>query len=578
MQKLWKIRKPAEINDLKHLSAALNVDMAIANLLIQRGIKTFSEARSFFRPKLTDLHDPFLMKDMDKAVNRIKKAIEKDEKVLIYGDYDVDGTTSVALMYSFLRSRLTKLEYYIPDRYMEGYGISRLSIEYASQNNFSLVIVLDCGIKAMDKIAYAKELGLEFIICDHHNPDETIPDAVAVLDPKRIDCVYPFKELSGCGVGFKLIQAYCIDQGIPEEVVYEYLDLVVVSIASDIVPLIGENRVLAYYGLQKLNSNPSTGLKTIIKYAGLTGEIKINDIVFKIGPRLNASGRIEHGKKSVAILLAEDARILEDLGVEINSYNEIRKTLDRDITTEALEIIEKSEFYEGRKTTVIYNRDWHKGVVGIVASRLTEYYYRPTVVLTESNGMATGSARSVGEFDLYEAIGACADLLESYGGHMYAAGLSMKLENVGEFSRRFEQVVRDSITEDQMRQSIEIDTRISLSDLTPKFLRLLNQFEPCGPHNMTPTFLSENVLDYGTSRPVGKNNEHLKLDLMEANRSSSVFSGIAFSQSEHFDMIKKSLPFDICYTVTENEFRGKTSMQLNVRDIRSTLDDFRSLE
>jgi len=573
MQKSWRIKKPADINDLKHLSAALNVDMAIANLLIQRGIKTFSEARSFFRPKLTDLHDPFLMKDMDKAVARVKKAIDNDEKVMIYGDYDVDGTTSVALMYSFLKSRLTNIEYYIPDRYMEGYGISRLSIDYASVNQITLVIVLDCGIKAVDKIAYAKELGIDFIICDHHNPDEVLPDAVAVLDPKQPDCPYPFKELSGCGVGFKLIQAFCMNQGIPEEVAFELLDLVVVSIASDIVPVIGENRVLAYYGLQKLNSNPSTGLKTIIKYAGLVGEIKINDIVFKIGPRLNASGRIEHGKKSVAILLAEDAKELDDLGLEINSYNEIRKTLDRDITQEALEIIEKSQFYKGRVSTVIYNRDWHKGVVGIVASRLTEFYYRPTVVLTESNGLATGSARSVGEFDLYEAIGKCADLLESYGGHMYAAGLSMKLENVAEFSRRFEQVVRDSITEEQLKQTIEIDAKISLSDLSAKFLRLLNQFEPYGPHNMMPTFLTENVFDSGSSRLVGKNNEHLKLDLMEANRSSSVFSGIAFSQSAHIDMIKKSEPFDICYTVTENEYRGKTYMQLNVRDIKSRHDE-----
>ena len=573
MQKSWRIKKPADINDLKHLSAALNVDMAIANLLIQRGIKTFSEARSFFRPKLTDLHNPFLMKDMDKAVARVKKAIDNNERVMIYGDYDVDGTTSVALMYSFLKSRLTNIEYYIPDRYMEGYGISRLSIDYASENKISLVIVLDCGIKAIDKIAYAKELGIDFIICDHHNPEETIPDAVAVLDPKQPDCPYPFKELSGCGVGFKLIQAFCMNQGIPEEVAFELLDLVVVSIASDIVPVIGENRVLAYYGLQKLNSNPSTGLKTIIKYAGLVGEIKINDIVFKIGPRLNASGRIEHGKKSVAILLAEDAKELDDLGLEINSYNEIRKTLDRDITQEALEIIEKSQFYKGRVSTVIYNRDWHKGVVGIVASRLTEYYYRPTVVLTESNGLATGSARSVGEFDLYEAIGACADLLESYGGHMYAAGLSMKLENVAEFSRRFEQVVRNSITEEQLKQTIEIDARISLSDLSPKFLRLLNQFEPYGPHNMMPTFLTENVFDSGSSRLVGKNNEHLKLDLMEANRSSAVFSGIAFSQSDHMEMIKKSEPFDICYTVTENEYRSKTYMQLNVRDIKSRHDE-----
>lgn len=573
IQKVWRLKEPADINEVKHLSAALNVDMAIANLLVQRGIKTFAEARSFFRPKLSDLHDPFLMKDMDKAVARLKQAIDNDEKVLIYGDYDVDGTTSVALMYSFLRSRLTKLDYYVPDRYMEGYGISKTGIEYAAQNNCSLVIVLDCGIKAVEKIAYAKELGVDFIICDHHNPDERIPEAVAVLDPKQPGCNYPYKELSGCGVGFKLLQAYCYSQDIPQEVAYELLDLVVVSIASDIVPITGENRVLAYYGLQKLNTNPSTGLKTVIKYSGLTSEIKINDIVFKIGPRLNASGRIEHGKKSVKILLAEDSVELEELGFEINSYNEIRKTLDRDITQEALEMIARSEFYKGRKSTVIYNRDWHKGVVGIVASRLTEYYYRPTVVLTESNGLATGSARSIGEFDLYEAIGKCADLLESYGGHMYAAGLSMKLDNVAEFSRRFEQIVRDSISEAQQIQTIDIDARISLADLNPKFLRLLKQFEPYGPHNMMPVFITEDVMDYGTSRLVGKNSEHLKLDLMEANRSTSRFSGIGFSLSQHMDMIKQSMPFTICYSVTENEYRGKTYLQLNVRDIRSRLDE-----
>jgi len=568
MQKHWKLKKQADINESKHLSASLNVDMTVANLLVQRGIKTFSEARSFFRPKLSDLHDPFLMKDMDKAVERIKRAIENNEKVLIYGDYDVDGTTSVALMYSFLRSRLSNIDYYIPNRYLEGYGVSTMGIDYAASNNFSLVIVLDCGIKAVDKIAYAKQLGLDFIICDHHNPDEKIPDAVAVLDPKQPGCNYPFKDLSGCGVGFKLLQGYCQNQGIDEEIIYDLLDLVVVSIASDIVPLVGENRVLAYFGLQKLNSNPSVGLKTLIKCAGIEGEIKINDIVFKLGPRLNASGRIEHGKKSVKLLLAHDAQELNELGDEINSYNEIRKTLDRDITQEALEMIAKSGFYEGHKSTVIYNRDWHKGVVGIVASRLTEFYYRPTVVLTESNGMATGSARSVGDFDLYEAIGACSNLLDSYGGHMYAAGLSMKLENVAEFSRRFEQVVRESITDEQLMKTIEIDARISLADISPKFLRLLRQFEPFGPHNMMPVFITENVLDHGLSKAVGKNNEHLKLDLMEANRSSAIFCGIAFSQSQHLEMIKQYLPFDICYVVTENEYRGKTYLQLNVKDIR----------
>ena len=572
MQKLWKLKEQADINDIKQLSAALNVDMAIANLLVQRGIKTFAAAKTFFRPKLSDLHDPFLMKDMDKAVDRLEKAIQQNEKIMVYGDYDVDGTTSVALMYTFLSKRVSQIEYYVPDRYMEGYGISRIGIDYAASRNISLIVVLDCGIKAVEKIAYAKELGIDFIICDHHNPDDQVPDAVAVLDPKQPGCNYPYKELSGCGVGFKLIQAYCIKNDLPQEIAYELLDLVVVSIASDIVPLTGENRVLAFFGLQKLNTNPSDGLRTLINYSGIVGEIRVQDIVFKIGPRLNASGRIEHGKKSVKILLAEDTVELEELGIEINSYNEIRKTLDRDITMEALDMISQSQFYEGRKTTVIYNRDWHKGVVGIVASRLTEHYYRPTVVLTESNGIATGSARSVGEFDLYEAIGKCADLLESYGGHMYAAGLSMKLDNVAEFSRRFEQVVRDTITPDQMIQTIDLDAKISLSDLSPKFLRLLKQFEPFGPHNNSPVFLTEDVMDYGTTKLVGKNNDHVKLDLMEANRSSSRFSGIGFSLANHFEMIKQSLPFDICYSVTENQYREKTYMQLNVRDIRSRMD------
>lgn len=561
------------MNEVKHLSAALNVDMAIANLLVQRGIKTYQDARSFFRPRLSDLHDPFLMKDMDKAVKRLVEAIQSDEKVLVYGDYDVDGTTSVALMYSFLQNKLTNVDYYIPDRYMEGYGISKQGIEYAAKNNYSLVVVLDCGIKAIDKIAQAKEMGVEFIICDHHNPGDEIPDAVAVLDPKQPGCNYPYKELSGCGVGFKFIQAFCRDQGIPEDVIYELLDLVVVSIASDIVPLTGENRVLAYYGLRKLNSNPSIGLKTLIKYAGMQGEIRVNDIVFRIGPRLNASGRIEHGKKSVAILMAEDEEEAEALGSEINSYNEIRKTLDQNITQEALEMIQQNDGWETLNSTVLYNRDWHKGVVGIVASRLTEHYYRPTVILTESNGMATGSARSVGEFDLYEAVGACADLLESYGGHMYAAGMSMKIENVPEFRRRFEEIVTESVKKVKLVPMIDIDAKVGLSDLNPKFLRVLNQFEPFGPHNMMPVFLTEDVMDYGTSRLVGKGSEHIKLDLIEANRSSSVFSAIAFSQAQDFEMIKQSLPFDICYSVTENEYRGKVNMQLNVREIRSRLSE-----
>jgi single-stranded-DNA-specific exonuclease len=489
---------------------------------------------------------------------------------LIYGDYDVDGTTSVAMMYQFLRSRLKNLDYYIPDRYSEGYGISKTSILYAAEQTISLVIVLDCGIKAVEKIKMAKDLGIDFIICDHHNPADTLPEAVAVLDPKRPDCAYPYKELSGCGVGFKLLQAFSRRNNIPFTELTELLDLLVVSIASDIVPVTGENRVLAHFGLKKLNTSPSIGLKTIMQYSGLNTEEKsVSDIVFKIGPRLNASGRIEHGKKSVAILTATNEQEALLLGDEINSYNEIRKTLDRDITQEALEMIKRDPEHESKNATVLYNRDWHKGVVGIVASRLTEYFYRPTVVLTESNGLATGSARSIRDFDLYEAIGACSDLLESYGGHMYAAGLTLKIENIYEFSRRFEEIVTKQITNQQQTEAIEADAKIYLSEITPKFYRILKQFAPFGPHNMIPVFISENVLDSGTSRPVGKNLEHLKLDLIEPTSNSSQFSAIAFNQAHHFDSINQGLPFDICYSIAENEFRGKTSLQLYIRDIKS---------
>lgn len=572
MGKVWNIKQEGDINIIKHLSAALNVNMVIANLLAQRGITTYTEAQTFFRPKLTDLHDPFLMKDMDKAVERLERAINNQEKVLIYGDYDVDGTTSVAMMYQFLRTRIQNLDYYIPDRYSEGYGISKTSILYAAEQKISLVIVLDCGIKAVEKIKMAKDLGIDFIICDHHNPDDTIPDAIAVLDPKRPDCSYPYKDLSGCGVGFKLLQAYAKMNNVPFAELSELLDLLVVSIASDIVPVTGENRVMAYYGLKKLNTSPSIGLKTIMQYSGFNSEeISISDIVFKIGPRLNASGRIEHGKKSVAILTATNETEARLLGDEINSYNEIRKTLDRDITQEALAMIERSPDHESKNATVLYNRDWHKGVVGIVASRLTEHFYRPTVVLTESNGMATGSARSVRDFDLYEAIGLCSDLLESYGGHMYAAGLTMKIENIYEFSRRFEDIVTKLITDKQQTESIEAEAKILLSDITPKFYRLLKQFAPFGPHNMVPVFITENVLDSGTSRPVGKNMEHLKLDMIEPTSNSSQFSGIAFNQAQHFEAINQGLPFDICYSIAENEFRGKTTLQLYIRDIQAKL-------
>jgi len=567
--KVWKIKPQGDVNDIKHLSAQLSIDMSIANLLVQRDIRTYDQAKAFFRPKLTDLHDPFLMKDMDKAVERLHQAIERQEKVLIYGDYDVDGTTSVSMLYLFLKDKIEQLEYYIPDRYSEGYGISPKSIEYAANNNFTLVIVIDCGIKAVEKIAYARTRHLDYIICDHHNPGDRIPDAVAVLDPKRPDCNYPFKELSGCGVGFKFLLAYCIKYELPIPSLYDLLDLVVVSIASDIVPVIGENRVLAYYGLKKLNSDPSMGLKTLIKNAGITDtEITINDIVFKIGPRLNAAGRIEHGKKSVELLISENQDASLIMGDEINSFNEIRKTLDRDITQEALDLINNDEEQLSRCSTVLYNRDWHKGVVGIVASRITDVFYRPTVILTESNGLATGSARSVKNFDLYEAIDYCSDLLESYGGHMYAAGLTMKIENVKKFAARFEEFVCNNITKSQTIQTVDIDAKLQLSDINPKLVRILKQFEPFGPHNMTPVFLSENVFDAGTSRVVGKNGEHLKLDLYETNSSHKRFSAIAFSQADKFAIVESGVPFDICYSIVENEFRGRTSIQLLIRDIR----------
>lgn len=569
MEKIWNLKKQGDQNELKHLSAALNVNMVIARLLVQRGIKTYNEAKAFFRPRLSDLHDPFLMKDMGKAVERLERAIENQEKVIVYGDYDVDGTTSVALMYSFLKSRIEHIEYYIPDRYSEGYGISPKSIDYAVSNGFTLVVALDCGIKAVDKIANAKSRGLDFIICDHHNPDDVVPDAEAVLDPKQVDCNYPYKELSGCGVGFKLAQAFCQKNEIDPEEIYDLLDLVAVSIASDIVPITGENRVLAYYGLKKLNSNPGIGLQTIINLAGISGtEITISDIVFKIGPRLNASGRIEHGKKSVQILVSKDEEKSDIIGEKIDEFNEIRKTLDRDITQEALDMIENSEELQSMNSTVLYNRDWHKGVVGIVASRVTEQFYRPTVILTESNGLATGSARSVRDFDLYEAIGQCSDLLESYGGHMYAAGLTMRIENIPEFKRRFEEIVSSQITDLQQTQTIEVDAKIPLSEITPRFFRILKQFAPFGPHNNAPVFVTEDVFDAGTSRLVGKNQEHLKLDLVEPDVNSGIFPGIAFNQSDAFDVITSGSPFDVCYNIAENEYRGKTNLQLFIKDIK----------
>ncbi len=558
-----------EQNEIKHkLANELSISPVLAQLLIQRGILTFDDARSFFRPDLNDLHDPFLMKDMDKAVERLTKAMQSNEKILIYGDYDVDGTTSVSLVYRFLVRFYSNLEYYIPDRYNEGYGISKKGIDYAAQNNFKLIIALDCGIKAIEKIKYAKSLGVDFIICDHHNPDDELPPAVAVLDSKRADCNYPYKHLSGCGVGFKLMQAFAMENNIRFEELIPLLDLLALSIASDIVPITGENRILAFYGLKQINSNPSTGVKAIIDVCGLKDrEISISDIVFKIGPRINASGRMKLATEAVELMVSRDYNFAYERSGTINEYNNDRKDLDKNITDDAIALIRQDDTYSERKSIVVFKPDWHKGVIGIVASRLAEEYYKPSVVLTESNGFASGSARSVLGFDLYKAVESCKDLLENFGGHMYAAGLTMKIEHVDEFSRRFEKYVAEHIEEDQTYPQIDIDAIIEFKDITPKFFRVLKQFGPFGPGNMKPVFESKNVYDFGSSRLVGKDQEHLKLELTDSS-SENVMSGIAFRMYEFNDHLKALNPLDICYTLEENNFNGNTSIQLMIRDIK----------
>jgi len=553
---------PQQEKNKKVLAEELGVSPVLAQLLIQRGITTFEEAKKFFRPQLSDLHDPFLMKDMDKAVNRLNQAIANKEKILIYGDYDVDGATAVALVYRFLRQYTTHLDYYLPDRYVEGYGVSYQGIDYAANNHFSLVIVLDCGIKAVDKIAYAKEKGVDFIVCDHHKPDDKLPDAVAVLDAKREDSTYPYGELSGCGVGFKLMQAFAQNNGIPFSELIPLLDLVAVSIASDIVPITGENRILAFHGLKQLNASPSIGLKSIIHICSLDDkEITISDIVFKIGPRLNASGRIQSAAEAVDLLVTKDAYLAKEIAMKIDAYNQERKSLDKTITEEATTILQNYPDLSDKRGIVVYNEEWHKGVIGIVASRLSEEYYRPVVVLTRSGSLATGSARSVPGFDIYKAIESCRDLLENFGGHTYAAGLSMKMENLEAFTRRFEDYVAENIQFDQMIPTIDIDAEI-------KFFRILKQFNPFGPENNKPVFCTRRVFDYGTSRLVGRDQEHLKLELVDSH-SENIMNGIAFGMSEHNDHVKSFNPFDICYHIEENTYNGNTSIQLLVKDIKN---------
>jgi single-stranded-DNA-specific exonuclease len=569
MEKRWVVKEKGDTAVVKHLAGALGVSESLANLMAQRNISSVEEANAFFNPSLDYLHDPFLMKDMNIAVDRISTAVKKNERILVYGDYDVDGTTAVALMYSFLKDQYSNVEYYIPDRYKEGYGVSFQGLDFAYQNNCKVVITLDCGIKAVEKVKYARTKGLDVIICDHHYPGDEIPKALAVLDPKQPSCSYPYKELSGCGVGFKLVHAYSRVHGIPFSKISHYLDLVAVSIASDIVPLTGENRVMAYFGLKRLNESPRTGLKEIIRESEVTKALTIEDVVFKIGPRINAAGRMETGSKAVDLLVSSDTRLATGISKEINNFNIERRSVDRIITTEAMRMIAEDQRTVNSRTTVLYNPTWKKGVIGIVASRLIETYYRPTVILTESNGFATGSARSVQGYDLYQAIEACSDLLESFGGHMFAAGLTLKKENIRPFMDKFEHYVNSTITKEQLVPRIFIDAELSFSEINGEFFKTMNQFQPFGPENMSPVFISRNVFDIGSGRMVGSSGEHLKLDLCQESSGQKSFSAIAFSQANHFEYIKGGNPFDICYSLEMNEFRGNRNLQLNVRDIKT---------
>ncbi|MDL2227426.1 single-stranded-DNA-specific exonuclease RecJ [Odoribacter sp. OttesenSCG-928-L07] len=581
MVKIWNPKDDGDPKMVGELASQLNIDYTLANLLVQRGITNFSEAKKFFRPDLKNLHDPFLMKDMDKAVERLNTAIKLQEKILVYGDYDVDGTTAVSLVYSFFKTYSSKIDFYIPDRYTEGYGISTASIDYAYENGFTLIIALDCGIKAIDKISYAKSKGIDFIIGDHHRPDEIIPDAYAVLDPKQPDCQYPYKELSGCGVGFKLVQAFSKKNKIPLENAYDFLDLVVISIASDIVPITGENRIFAYYGLKIINTKPRPGIEAILACAKVTRrprqiythnksifskELTINDLVFTIGPRINAAGRLENGITSVELLNAENLEDAKTLAERINDINNERRNLDNIATQNAIEDLDNDPTTIYKKTTVVYNPEWYKGVVGIVASRLTEKYYRPTIVFTKSNGLITGSARSVKHFDIYDAINACSDLLEHFGGHTYAAGLSLKEENLQAFIEKFEKIVTETIDDQMLIPVIDYDTDLDLKDINSKFYKTLKSFAPFGPGNLSPVFRTTGVVDTGLARLVGKN--HIKLTVTQLNKGGYPISAIAFQQGDYFDQIVGGLPFNIVYHIEENEWNNMISLQLNIKDIK----------
>jgi single-stranded-DNA-specific exonuclease len=561
-----KLKRQPDTDSVNKLANAINTDRVNATLLLQRGIGDFDSAKEFFRPDLNLLHDPFLMKDMDKAVTRIKQAINNKEKILVYGDYDVDGTTSVALFFSYLTSIGADTGYYIPDRYAEGYGISFKGIDYAKENNFGLVVSLDCGIKANDKIDYANKLNIDFIICDHHLPGDEIPKAAAVLDPKRKDCLYPFKELSGCGVGFKLAQALQTKLNKAFEELVNLLDLVAISIAADIVPVNGENRILCYYGLQELNKMKRAGIRALYQLNNLKKDVTITDIVFVIAPRINAAGRIDHAMRATELLLSNNEEEAARFAGNINQTNTNRKEIDQGMTAQALDLIDSNPTLIAKKTTVVFNSSWHKGVVGIVASRLIEKYYRPTIVLTESDGLLTGSARSVKNFDIHTAIESCADLLTQFGGHRHAAGLSLKPENLALFIDRFEEEVAKTIADEDLIPEIEVDVNIHLNEITPKFFSVLKQFAPHGPENMTPVFVTDNVLDTGWARIVGTN--HLKLELYQQENPTVKFSAIAFDKGDFLSFFQKKVPLSICYTVAENHYNGITTLQLVVRDIQ----------
>ena len=572
-ERKWLVKEVGDPEAVARLSAELGIDSVLATLLVQRGIRTFEQARAFFRPSLESLHDPFLMKDMDKAVARLRKAVEGKEKILVYGDYDVDGTTAVSLVYSFLGRFTKKLDYYIPDRYDEGYGLSIKALDWAAENGFNLIITLDCGIKAIDKVRYAASKGMDVIICDHHLPEDEIPAAVAVLDPKREDCHYPFDDLCGCGVGFKLVQAYAQVMDIPFAELEPLLDLLVVSIASDLVSVTGENRVLSHFGLKRLNEKPRKGLQAIIALSNLEPDhVTIDDIVFKIGPRINAAGRMESGRLAVELLTAADDRTAARIASQINDNNNERKSIDREITREALEMVQNGKCLACQYATIVYNPEWNKGVVGIVASRLVEAFYKPTFVLTKSNGFVTGSARSVRGFDLYDSIERCADLLENFGGHIYAAGLTLKEENLPEFARRIEAYVSEHLTTEMSTPVVDVDSRLDFSQITPKFFRILKQFQPFGPGNNSPVFLTENVYDDGNGRKVGPAAQHLKLELIQESQPYHQIGAIGFNMAEYFDHIKAGNPIDICYSVVENYYRGNSTIQLRLKDMRERED------